>query len=62
MNSILYVRRFSLGLIRNLIGNQCSYLSRGLLDLVTTRATISLNKYCVISSATEDVYICVSSA
>ena len=43
MNSALYVRRFSLNLIRDLIGNQCSDLSRGLdsdslLDLVTTRA------------------------
>ena len=40
MNSALYVRRFSLNLIRDLIGNQCSGLSRGLnsenlLDLVT---------------------------
>ena len=38
-----YVRRFSLNLLRDLIGNQCSDLSRGLdseslLDLVTTRA------------------------
>ena len=43
MNSALYVRSFSLNLIRDLIGNQCSDLSRGLdyeslLDLVTTRA------------------------
>ena len=43
MNSALYVRRFTLNLIRDLIGNQCSDLSRGLdseslLDLVTTRA------------------------
>ena len=46
MNSALYVRRFSLNLIHDLImliGNQCSDLSRGLdseslLDLVTTRA------------------------
>ena len=30
MNSALYVRRFSLNLIRDLIGNQCSDLSRGL--------------------------------
>ena len=30
MNSALYVRRFSLNLIRVLIGNQCSDLSRGL--------------------------------
>ena len=40
MNSALYVRRFSLNLIRDLIGNQCSDLSRGLdseslFDLVT---------------------------
>ena len=43
MNSSLYVRRLSSNLIRDLIGNQCSDLSRGLdseslLDLVTTRA------------------------
>ena len=43
MNSALYVRRFSLNLICDLIANQCSDLSRGLdseslLDLVTTRA------------------------
>ena len=43
MNSALYVRRFCLNLIRDLIGNQCSDLSRGLdseskLDLATTRA------------------------
>ena len=43
MYSALYVRRFNLNLIRDLIGNQCSDLSRGLdseslLDLVTTRA------------------------
>ena len=43
MNSALYVRRFSLNLIRDLIGSQCSDLSRGLvseslLDLVSTRA------------------------
>ena len=43
MNSALYVRRFSLNLIRDLIGNQCNDLSRGLdseslLDLVTTWA------------------------
>ena len=43
MNSALYVRRFSLHLIRDLIGNQSSDLSRGLdpenlLDLVPTRA------------------------
>ena len=30
MNSALYVRRFSLNLIRDLIGNQGSDLSRGL--------------------------------
>ena len=40
MNSALYVRRFSLNLIRDLIDNQCRDLSRGLdseslLDLVT---------------------------
>ena len=29
MNGVLYVRRFSLNLIRDLIGNQCSDLSRG---------------------------------
>ena len=39
----IYVRRFSLNLIRDLIGNQCCDLSRSLdsesiLDLVTTRA------------------------
>ena len=43
MNSALYVRRFSLNLIRDLIGNQSSDLSKGLdsnslRDLVTTRA------------------------
>ena len=43
MNSALFVRKFSLNLIRDLMGNQCSDLSRGLdseslLDLVTTRA------------------------
>ena len=43
MNSALYVRRFSLNLIRDLIGNQRSDLSMGLdseslLELVTTRA------------------------
>ena len=43
MNSALYVRTFSLNLIRDLIGNQCTDLSRGLdseslLDLVTTHA------------------------
>ena len=43
MNSALYGRRFSLNLIRDLIGNTCCDLSRGqdsesLLDLVTTRA------------------------
>ena len=30
MNSALYVRRFSLNLIRDLIGNQYSDLSRGM--------------------------------
>ena len=30
INSALYVRRFSLNLIRDLIGNQCSDLSWGL--------------------------------
>ena len=30
MNSALYVKRFSLNLIRDLIGDQCSDLSRGL--------------------------------
>ena len=43
MNSDLYVRRFSLNLIRDLIGNQFSDLSRdleskSLLDLVTSQA------------------------
>ena len=43
MTSALYVRRFSLNLITDLISNQCSDLSRvldsdSLLDLVTTRA------------------------
>ena len=38
MNSALYAKRFSLNLIRDLIGNQYSDLSRGLLDLVTTRS------------------------
>ena len=43
MNSALYVRRFSLNLISDLVGSQCSDLSRGLdseslLDLVTARA------------------------
>ena len=43
MNNALYVRRISLNLIRDLIGSQCSDLSRGLdseslLDLVTTQA------------------------
>ena len=47
MNSALYVRRFSLNLIRDLIGNQCSDLGRvldseSLLDLVTTQA----RKFC----------------
>ena len=32
MNSALYVRRFSLNLIRDLIGNQYSDFSRGLSD------------------------------
>ena len=48
MKSALYVRRFRLNLIRDLIGNQCIDLSRGLdseslLDLVTTRAR---RQYC----------------
>ena len=43
MDSALYVRKFSLKLIRDAIGNQCSDFIRGLdseslLDLVTTRA------------------------
>ena len=43
MISVVYVRKSSLNLIRDLISNQCSDLSRGLdsqslLDLVTTRA------------------------
>ena len=38
MDSVLYVGRFSLNLLRDLISNQCSDSGRGLIDLVTTRA------------------------
>ena len=67
MNSPLYVRRFSLNLIHDLIGNQCSDLSRdldseSLLDLVTTRASQCMYpKLYYIFCYEICVYLCVIS-